>query len=185
MPSNRGSLNTRVGGKLARRVVIVGDGGDTPLTVQLSGSSVPDEQAFPMRRLGQLGEQLYVNDTSALDASEEDTILDLPTTPCIIDHFQWAASIATAQLRIWTPTQAFTELTRTGSSITSIRPDTIVSHGSSLWDVVMYDTTNNYYKFINRAPLIFPLGVKINRKNNDAGNSVTLGVHIYGRKYVA
>src|SRR5690606_37492843 len=70
-----------------------------------------------------------------------------------------------------------------GAGRTYFSAENILSYGSSFFKVLVYDDSQNKYKFALSSPLAFAEGVKISLENVDSENNHHGGIFIKGREF--
>lgn len=144
--------------------------GTRKLSVQLTGS------------IGK--KSLYVSRYGELAAGTEEVVLDT-TSPCVIDYLEFATNNNLyVQVRIMarvngTPT-SWTILHYGATGIVGFYPGDINQSVSALFDILLYDTTNNRYKVASKN-LQFPEGVKITLRSVST-TAANAGIILIGRE---
>jgi len=143
------------------------------LDVALSTLRRKDYQTVCRQRAGSLG------------ALTEDVVYDVSGKPVCIESFSWACNNPTfIEIRI-TPYNADGTLGTTmrvveksGTTLEEIGAEEINSYYSDLFEQVIYDTTNNWFKHILRRRLHFGNGVKISAYNSDGAVAHNVAVQV-------
>ena len=109
------------------------------------------------------------------------------TSPVVIETLEVTGEKPNApQLRIfaWSVTGTWEPVTlqllADGSGLTGIVPGQINTHGSSVFENIVYDQSENRYKYGLMRPLAFPRGVRLTLDNASTTDQ-NVGAYVYGR----
>ena len=143
------------------------------------------KQAIPVKNLGV--KQIVKSNSATLAALGETVILDT-ASGINIDEFFWSTDNYTNfRIRIFAyiggVETGVTDITYNGSGIIGFYPGQLLANGSSLFDVVEYDTVNLRFKFRLKKTLPFAEGVKITVSNTSTANPVKYAIMLLGREY--
>lgn len=107
----------------------------------------------------------------ALASDSEDTVCDLPDQDIELQHLEFSTNYSTNCLYVFpykkdgTLDAGIVVMGRTGLAFKSASPSDINTHKSIVWKELIYDETNNYYKFGLAYSIRFANGIKIRVKN--------------------
>jgi len=113
---------------------------------------------------------------------KEVTIFDIPKQYIVIQYIAFAASSKSAELIIRTYNKDGTLgeqiriLSRTAAGMADLTPENLNAHKSNIWKELLYDTTNNYYKFASAFCLDFMYGVKVSLNPMDGDKAGVLAI---------
>jgi hypothetical protein len=143
------------------------------------------KQAIPVKNLGV--KQIVKSSSATLAALGETVILDT-ASGLNIDEFVWSTDNYTNfRIRIFAYISGVetgvTDITYNGSGVIGFYPGQLLANGSSLFDVVEYDTVNLRFKFRLKKALNFAEGVKITVSNTSTANPAKYAIMLLGREY--
>lgn len=143
------------------------------------------KQAIPVKNLGV--KQIVKSSSATLAALGETVIYDT-ASGLNIDEFCWSTNNHTNfRIRIFAYISGVetgvTDITYNGSGMIGFYPGQLLINGSSLFDVVEYDTVNLRFKFRLKKALMFAEGVKITVSNTSTTNPANYAIMLLGREY--
>jgi len=119
----------------------------------------------------------------SLDPGGTKTLLDMSGMDISLEVFEAATNLSELRFLIeaynadGTLGRYLVTALKDGTSITFVTPATIHDNESILWYELIYDTTNNYYKFGLGYPLRFTNGLRIHLINPSATASANYALH--------
>lgn len=149
--------------------------GDNTLKVNSDGS-------FDAQLKGSIGEQLvnqYV--TSELVGTGTltwETVYET-TQPFVLDHLEWATNNYADSRLGFNPRINFIS-GNLQSNYNTFSPQRLEAAKFPFFDVIVFDTDTNLYRFRLREKMFFPNGIKIER-GNQASTNIRLSVAFTGR----
>ena len=130
---------------------------------------VPIEGKVLVREKG--AESRIYHRGGSLASNTEDTICDLPNKDIELQHLEFSTNYSTNRLYVFpykadgTVDEAILVMGREGLNWKTATPFDINTHKSIVWLELIYDETNDYYKFGLAYSIRFANGIKIVVKN--------------------
>jgi len=118
-------------------------------------------------------ETLVYSTVGAMDPGEVKTLLDVQGRDVELQHLEFSTNYYRSTLRIrpykedGTLQWGVMVLSKSGSTRLDPTPESIREHQSIAWFELIYDTTNNWYKFGLGYPIRFAHGVLVQVINPD------------------
>lgn len=147
----------------------------------------PEKSPIPTKQMnGVYNESFYVSRLGDLLPTVKETVLET-TKPTVIDLLDFANNSNTNSVQLYIQYYTGSEyvdigfLNADGSASTQMTTRNIVDNGVEIFNVKVFDTTNNKFKFSLNQKLYFPKGVKIQVHNKLTETTVKAGLRIYGR----
>ena len=149
----------------------------------------PETSPVPTKQLNGIDrESFFVSRIGGLAISTRETVLET-IQPTVIDLMDFANNSSSNNIQLYI--QHFTGSTYVdigfvnadGSGNAPMTTRNIVDHGIEIFNIKVFDTTNNKFKFSLNQKLYFPKGVRIQVENKSSATVLTAGLRIYGRYY--
>lgn len=132
-----------------------------------------------------IGKASSTRDRAETLASQAEYVVMDVSVPFVIEQLEWATNNSAGNIIIEYPRDGgyapIGTLRTDGSSTTGFSPAAINQHGSSLFDIIAYNTQANEYKFGLNRSLSFPKGLRIKLRNNTSG-TINIACRVYGRE---
>lgn len=149
----------------------------------------PETSPIPTKQLNGIDkESFFVSRVGDLAISTRETVLET-IRPTVIDLMDFANNSSSNNIQLYI--QHFTGssyvdigfVNANGSGNAPMTTRNIVDHGIEIFNIKVFDTTNNKFKFSLNQKLYFPKGVRIQVENKSPATVLTTGLRIYGRYY--
>lgn len=149
----------------------------------------PETSPIPTKQMNGIDkESFFVSRVGDLAISTRETVLET-IQPTVIDLMDFANNSSSNNIQLYI--QYFTGTTYVdigfvnadGSGNAPMTTRNIVDHGIEIFNIKVFDTTNNKFKFSLNQKLYFPKGVRIQVENKSTATVLKTGLRIYGRYY--